>query len=57
MEVYVSSPNVKYTDDYIEAIYDYQSTKVEKRGSKYLVRIFTIFLFTLFVVISLIKYK
>lgn len=38
MEVYVSSPNVKYSENYIEAVYDYHSTKVEKRGSKYLVR-------------------
>jgi hypothetical protein len=28
----VNSPNVKYTDDFIEADYDYQITKVESNG-------------------------
>jgi hypothetical protein len=28
----VNSPNVKYTDEFIEAAYDYQITKVESDG-------------------------
>jgi hypothetical protein len=28
----VNSPNIKYTNDFIEADYDYQITKVESNG-------------------------
>lgn len=37
MEVVVNSPNVKYTENYIEANYDYHTTKVERRGQKFVV--------------------
>ena len=30
----VSSPNVKYTDDYIESSYNYQDTKLYKNAEK-----------------------
>lgn len=28
----VNSPNIKYNNDFIEADYDYQTTKVESNG-------------------------
>ena len=31
--VKVESPNVKYTNDYIEALYNYTTTKVRKDGN------------------------
>lgn len=31
MQVVVNSPNVKYTENYIESKYDYQYTKAKKR--------------------------
>lgn len=34
MSLIVESDNVKYTEDFIESIYEYQSTNVEKIGSK-----------------------
>lgn len=34
MSLIVESDNIKYTEDFIEAIYEYQSTNVEKIGSK-----------------------
>lgn len=37
MEVVVSSPNVKYSKEFIESNYSYAITRVEKRGSKLLV--------------------
>ncbi|RZF43815.1 hypothetical protein LSTR_LSTR006356 [Laodelphax striatellus] len=33
----VDSPNVKYTNDYIESVYDYQTTTVEKLNNKVVV--------------------
>ncbi|XP_022194293.1 inositol-3-phosphate synthase [Nilaparvata lugens] len=35
--LYVDSPNVKYTNDYIESVFDYQTTTVEKSNNKYVV--------------------
>ncbi|KAF2897555.1 hypothetical protein ILUMI_08623 [Ignelater luminosus] len=34
MEVVVNSPNTKYSENYIESLYEYQTTAVEKRGSQ-----------------------
>nr|CAD7605682.1 unnamed protein product [Timema genevievae] len=34
MPVIINSPNVKYTEDYIESIYEYHTTSVEKCGNK-----------------------
>lgn len=33
----ISSENVKYTDDFIDTVYDYQTTIVEKSNGKLLV--------------------
>jgi hypothetical protein len=35
---FVNSPNVKYTNEFIEADYDYQITKVESDGDVLMVR-------------------
>ncbi|RZC35638.1 Inos-1-P synth domain containing protein [Asbolus verrucosus] len=34
MDIVVNSPNVKYTENYIEANYDYLHTRAEKNGNK-----------------------
>jgi len=34
----VDAPNVVYSDQFIESTYEYQTTKVEKRGNKAVVR-------------------
>lgn len=48
MEVVVDSPNVRYGDGFLEADYDYLTTRVEKRGAKLVVRFsFVSFLFFL----------
>jgi len=39
MEVTVESPNVRYTPDYIESLYKYQTTEVHKNGGRQLVAI------------------
>lgn len=36
-EMEVSSANVKYTEDFIDTVYDYQATTVEKSNGKLLV--------------------
>lgn len=38
MEIVVKSPKVKYSENYIEANYDYLYTKAEKRGNNIEVR-------------------
>ncbi|KAF5280261.1 hypothetical protein FQA39_LY18084 [Lamprigera yunnana] len=35
MEIYVNSPNVKYTESSIEVVYSYQTTIVEKKDDRY----------------------
>ena len=42
MDIVVNSPNVKYSENYIESNYEYLYTKVEKSGSKIEVRSFII---------------
>lgn len=37
MEIQVESPNVKYFDGYLEADYEYLTTKVEKKETKLVV--------------------
>lgn len=37
MEVLAESPNVRYSDGFLEADYDYLTTRVEKRGAKLVV--------------------
>lgn len=39
MEVKVQSPNVRYTPDYIESVYKYQSTEVHRNGGQELVAV------------------
>lgn len=39
MEIVVNSPNVKYTENYIETKYTYEYTRAEKQGNQILVRI------------------
>nr|CAD7408968.1 unnamed protein product [Timema cristinae] len=34
MPVMINSPNVKYTEEYIESVYEYHTTSVEKSGNK-----------------------
>ena len=42
MDIVVNSPNVKYSENYIESNYEYLYTKAEKSGSKIEVRSFII---------------
>jgi hypothetical protein len=42
----VNSPNVKYTNEFIEADYDYQITKVESDGGVLMVSPSSFFLFS-----------
>lgn len=42
MQVVVNSPNVKYTENYIESKYDYQYTKAKKEGNQILVSNFNL---------------
>lgn len=37
MEVIVNSSNTKYSENYIESLYEYQTTAVEKKGSQLVV--------------------
>jgi hypothetical protein len=40
-EISVKSPNVKYSTDYIEAVYEYHSNKVEVKSDNIIVSIKT----------------
>jgi len=39
MEVKVQSPNVRYTADYIESLYKYQTTEVQRNGGRQVVAV------------------
>lgn len=54
MEIHVESPNVTYHDDYIESLYEYQTTVVSKTDGSKLVVSFTSILYSLFFKIQLI---
>lgn len=45
--LFVSSPNVKYTDEFILSDYEYEETLVTKNGNEYKVRIIIRYVYNL----------